>query len=228
MNIKFSRQLLPTILVVSVLVLAGGGAFFAYRIYGGDIAYYFYEQNAKRLTGFDTHKTYLQNAFRAIHKDSKDAQNYVDLGAAQYGIQDYKNAESSYLKALQRAPYASVVFWNLSHLYIQTKEYDKAETYAKLAVERLPDKPLGYEALGELYTYYVPSKQSELPGLYKQAFERTKDSIFLLLQGAYYRDHNEPEKAIATYQAWIALNPKEQNRAGVEAEIKDLQGAAKK
>lgn len=222
MNIKFS-QLLPTILIVLVLAIVGGGAFFAYRNYGGDIAYYFYEQNAKKLPGFDTHKNYIQNAFRAIHKDPKDSQNYIDLGSSQYGIQDYKKAESNYLKALQRAPYASVVFWNLSHLYIQTKEYDKAETYAKLAIERLPDKPLGYEALGELYSYYIPAKKSELPNVYKQAFEKTRDNIFLLLQGGYYRDHNEPKKAIVAYQTWLAVNPKDQNKSAVEMEIKQLE-----
>lgn len=224
MKLAFHRQFVPVIIIIAVLLVAGGGIFFAYRTYGGDIAFYAYQQSAGRLSGFEAKKTYIRDAFRAIHANPKDAQNYVDLGSAQYGIQDYRGAESSYLRALARAPYASVIFWNISHLYIQTKEYDKAEQYAKLAIERLPDKPLGYESLGELYTYYIPAKQSELPSLYKQAFEKTGDSIFLLLQAGYYRDHNEASKAIAAYQTWLARNPKEQNRKAVEAEIKQLGG----
>jgi len=223
MKYKVVQQLFPTALIVLILFGAGGGTYYAYRVYGGDIAYYFYEQNTKHLSDFDTHKNYLRDAFRAIHKNPKDAQNYVDLGATQYGIQDYKNAEKNYLKALELTPTASVVFWNVSHLYIQTKEYDKAEKYAKLAIERVPDKPLGYEALGELYNYYLPAKQSELPKLYKTAYEKTRQSIFLLLEGGYYRDHSEPRKAVTAYQTWIALNPHEQNRSAVEAEIKQLE-----
>ncbi|MEK7649127.1 MAG: hypothetical protein AAB400_04430 [Patescibacteria group bacterium] len=222
MNVKL-RQLLPTLVLLGILLAAGAGAFVAYRIYGGDIAYYLYEQNHKNLPGFDSRKQYLKSAYRAVHANPKDAQNYVDLGSSQYGIQDYTNAESNYLKALERAPNASVVFWNLTHLYIQTKEYGKAETYAKLAIERVPDKPLGYEALGELYTYYLLDKQGELPALYKTAFEKTRSTLFLLLLGGYYRDNGMADRAVETYQQWLALSPQEQNRQAVEAEIKNLQ-----
>ena len=222
MNATF-RQLLPIIAMVCILLVAGAGAFGAYRAYGGELAYYFYEQNHKDLAGFDTHAVYLRDAFRAIHKNPNDAQSYVDLGSAKYGIQDYASAENNYLKALERAPYASVVFWNLSHLYIQTKEYGKAEQYAKLAIERIPERSLGYEALGELYSYYIPAKNSELPTLYRDAHIKTGDSVFLLLEGGYYRDHNEPEKAITAYQTWLAKNPNGQNRNAVEEEIKRLE-----
>lgn len=222
MNAKF-QQFLPTAIVIIVMLVAGAGSFVAYRFYGGDIAYYLYEQKAKGFADFDSHKDSLRIAFRAIHANPKDAQNYVDLGSAQYGIQDYRSAEKNYLKALDRAPTASVIFWNLSHLYIQTKEYDTAEKYAKMAIERLPERPLGYEALGELYMYYLPARQSELPALYTQAFEKTRDSVFLLLRGGYYRDHNEPGKAIDAYNTWIALNPNQPNRTGIEAEIKRLE-----
>ncbi len=227
MNVQL-RQLLPVIVVVCILLAAGAGAFFAYRAYGGDIAYYLYEKDHKSLPGFDSKKVYLREAYKAIHANPKDAQNYVDLGSGQYGIQDYANAEKHYLKALEFAPNASVVFWNLTHLYIQTKEYSKAEQYAKLAIERISDKPLGYEALGELYTYYMLDKQSELPDVYKTAFEKTRSNLFLLLLGGYYRDHGMPEQGIEVYQQWIARSPNEQNRQAVEAEVKNLEKKLKK
>lgn len=222
MNIKL-QQLLPATIVSAILLAAAAGFFITYRLYGGDIAYYAYEQKAKGLADFDSRKDSLRSAFRAIHANPKDAQNYVDLGSAQYGLQDYRAAEKNYLKALLRAPTASVIFWNLSHLYIQTKEYGKAEKYAKMAIERLPERPLGYEALGELYRYYLTEKEPELPGLYTQAFEKTGDSVFLLLKGGYYRDHNEPDKAIDAYNTWIALNPNQPAKKAVEEEIKNLE-----
>lgn len=213
------------LITASAIVVAGivVGAYFAYRAYAGDIAYMLYAQRAKSFENFESRKVYLRDSFRAIARDSKDAQNYVELGATQYGMKDYAEAEKNYLKALDRAPNASVVFWNLSHLYMETKEYDKAEKYAKLAIERLPDKSLGYQSLGELYTFYIPEKKSELAQLYETAYKETRDSIFLLLIGGHFRDYGQMQKAIDSYNTWIAVNPSDPNKAAIEMEIKQLE-----
>ncbi len=71
-------------------------------------------------------------------------------------------------------------------------------------------------------------KQSELPNVYKTAFEKTRSNLFLLLLGGYYRDHGMPEQGIEAYQQWIARSPNEQNRQAVEAEINILKKKLKK
>lgn len=216
------KAILITASAIVVFGVAGGG-WAVYRAYAGDIAYLLYTQRVKSFTDFESRKVYLRDSFRAIARNPKDAQSYVELGATQYGMKDYAEAEKNYIKALDLAPYASVVFWNLSHLYMETKEYDKAEKYAKLAIERLPDKSLGYQSLGELYTFYLPEKKSKLAQLYEAAYKETRDSIFLLLVGSHYRDNGQIQKAIDSYYTWIAVNSSDPNKAAIELEIKQLE-----
>lgn len=223
---KIKKPSKKAILITASAIVVFGiviGAYFTYRAYAGDIAYMLYTQRAKTFADFESRKVYVRDSFRAIFRNPKDAQNYVELGVMQYGMKDYAEAEKNYLKALDLAPYASVVFWNLSHLYMETKEYDKAEKYAKLAIERLPDKPLGYQSLGELYTFYIPEKKSELAQLYEMAYKETRDSIFLLLIGGHYRDNGQIQKAIDSYNIWIAVNSTDPNKAAIELEIKKLE-----
>lgn len=108
----------------------------------------------------------LEKAVTAVKNDSKNAENWIELGLERKALADYEGARDAweYAKALEPN---NLVPWNnlgdLYHYYL--KDYAKSEENWKKTIALKPDYALGYRGLYELYLYSLTAKSSEIPAL---------------------------------------------------------------
>jgi tetratricopeptide (TPR) repeat protein len=87
---------------------------------------------------------------KAIKEYEKASKNlpvaYVYIGNIYFSKSQYESAEHYYKKALKKENGNADAFNNLAWIYyLQKRELDRAEGYAKRAIELNPDKRLFYE-----------------------------------------------------------------------------------
>ena len=96
------------------------------------------------------------------------AAQYLQKGQAAYNNQNYSLAEKYYLQAIDQYGYNTEIYieskYELGHLYIQTKQYDKAyeifteilEIYDYAAINDLPP---AYKKLANIELNKIPKNQ---------------------------------------------------------------------
>ena len=102
-----------------------------------------------RVNGFpDKERDYLE---RIIADYPHDERGYSFLGNFyQFVLQDYKTAETYYLKALEINPEFSIPYNELGYNYRSLGDYSRAEESFKKYIKLVPDSPNPYDSYAEL------------------------------------------------------------------------------
>jgi tetratricopeptide (TPR) repeat protein len=95
-------------------------------------------------------ETALTELAKAVELDSNFWQAWINLGNVFFHRKDYKNAEASYLRALDIIPDSPDVFYNLANYYMVTGDTTKAVIYYQRVEELAPEYPSVAEILSRL------------------------------------------------------------------------------
>lgn len=159
----------------------------------------------------------LTEATRANPGDSK-AQFL--LGIALYNQQDFKGAIKAYEKAIAIDPKNVEAYNNLGNVYRDQKEYEKAEEYYRKAIEVNSLFSYGYTNLA-LMLDSIGKKPEAVAVLELGARNMPTNLDLLSLLGNFYVEIKDWDKAKATYQQILAVDPNHKDAKARIEEIKD-------
>lgn len=226
--------------IVGVLILVGIGLAFQ-RKGGMPTSSIFGIQSAPSLTRNVQYASTLDTEVRKnvesligelrakLQKDDTDYEAWLTLAIRYKQAEDYDKAREVWEYLASIHPDDSVSRHNLGDLYHHfLKDYAKAETYYKEALERAPTNSLEYLALHELYRYSLKQDTTAAEDILKQGIELVTENqpidLYVAL-GSYYVAKGEKEKAIESYTKTRDLAQKARNTglvAQLNAEIAKL------
>lgn len=222
MSINFLSPKTVFGVIVGLLLLAAAGGYYLYRpaIDGyvgghwnammgtihhqqGEFAFSRYEKEHQTDQAFASQREEFHQAFLGV-AEKPSAETWLKLGVAQYSINDFASAESSFLEAQKVAPHASNVLWNLVQTEIQLKKFSEAERWAKFSIDGEPWNHIadGYLQLGDLYENYITDKKDQAPVIYGQGWQNTNDVQFLQKLIGYWKT-KDPARAVPYYEEII-------------------------
>ena len=70
----------------------------------------------------------VARAQAALAADPKNVQRYIDLGVAQSGVRQFREAIATFTKGMAVAPNNALLYRWRGHRYLSVREFDKAET----------------------------------------------------------------------------------------------------
>ncbi|MBI5020496.1 MAG: tetratricopeptide repeat protein [Ignavibacteriales bacterium] len=110
----------------------------------------------------------------------------------------WKNSESLWLNAIEKAPTASRSYFNLAGHYFDKQEYDRSIILLKKYIELKPDDFLGYSKLRQ--TYYISGKIPEAVSVCRTliSLEPKNENRYIEL-AALFEQLSLPDSAINTY-----------------------------
>jgi protein O-mannosyl-transferase len=144
-----------------------------------------------------------------------------NLGMAYADIGDHKQAEKSYLKAINLDPLISVAYHNLGNTYRETDRIDLAIENFKTAISLDPKFIFSYNALVSIYLekeYY--QKAREILENYLDYADQKTDILFLLAQVAF--EEKDYEGTLDYLKQALTINPGNQFIQKSILDVKDL------
>jgi protein O-mannosyl-transferase len=112
----------------------------------------------------------------------------------------WKNSESLWLNAIEKAPSSRRPYFNLAGYYFDLHEYDKSISLLKKYIELAPDDFTGYSKLRQ--TYYISGKIPEAISVCRQLIElEPKNENRYIELAALFEQLNQPDSAISIYQS---------------------------
>jgi tetratricopeptide (TPR) repeat protein len=159
---------------------------------------------------------------------------YAELAASEGNKNDYVNkAIQHYKEALKLDPKSSIIFEELTDLYIQTNHLADAVSQAEDLLKQNPDNLDARRMLGRIYTRMIPENQ---PGRIDEKYVRNaieqyqkitqkepKDAESWVMLGRLYRvSNNSPEAEKAFNQALASDPSSEEALTGLASLYADL------
>jgi tetratricopeptide (TPR) repeat protein len=113
-------------------------------------------------------------------------------------VSAWKNSESLWLNAIEKAPTASRSYFNLAGYYFDKQEYDRSINLINKYIELKPEDFLGYSKLRQ--TYYISGKIPEAVSVCRTliSMEPENENRYIEL-AALFEQMNLPDSAIITY-----------------------------
>lgn len=110
----------------------------------------------------------------------------------------WKNSETLWLDAIEKAPSANRSYFNLAGYYFDKQEYDKTISHLKKYIELKPEDFLGYSKLRQ--TYFISGNIPEAVSVCRTliSMEPTNENRYIEL-AALFEQLNLPDSAINTY-----------------------------
>jgi tetratricopeptide (TPR) repeat protein len=168
---------------------------------------------------------------------------YAELAAADSGKTEYiSKAIEHYQEALKLDPSASVIFEELTDLYIQTNRLQDAVTQAEDLLKDNPDNLEARRMLGRIYTRMVGDSQpGRVPEEYlRKATEQyqritekdPKDAESWVMLGRLYRASNQSPEAEKAFNQALKVDPENEDAltglAMLYADLGDTKSAIEK
>lgn len=145
----------------------------------------------------------------------------MSMAMTKYVLGDYKGAEEIWLYVAANRPKSSPPFYNLGNLYADNlKDYPKAESFYKKAIENDPKEISYYRNFFELYAYKYAEKKELAEQVLLDALTQDPKNIDMMnLLGAYYQEQGEKNKAIEYFTKSLKINP---NNETIQRELNNL------
>lgn len=132
--------------------------------------------------------------------------SYHYLGTAYYMLNDYKDAENSFRKALQYKLRQEYLFANFGNILTDEKKYNLAQDMYRQGIFIAPQYDVNYYNLGNLFQTLDMRKKAEF--YYKKGLfiDKTNEDIWYNLGNLYF-DMKEYKKSIKSFKAAYKLKP---------------------
>ena len=212
--------------LIIILIVIIAGLIGVYIKYKPEINFFFYEQTVKNTQDFKDRRDGLKQDYFNVYKRG-EPDDYMNLGAKQFGLKDFKSAEQNFLHVIEKQPLNIVAMQNLIRTYEYSGQLDKAEEWGLKLKEKYPTDIDTYMILGELYQVYMKKSEADLANFYADAYKQTNKAVFILLEaGAYERDGNY-RKAVELNEKWLSDPQNTQNRILIEGNVAELKAKIK-
>jgi tetratricopeptide (TPR) repeat protein len=167
---------------------------------------------------------------------------YAELAASEGNKNDYVNkAIQHYKEALKLDPKSSIIFEELTDLYIQTNHLADAVTQAEDLLKQNPDNLDARRMLGRIYTRMMENQPGRIDEKYvRSAIEQyqkitekePKDTESWVMLGRLYRVSNNSPEAEKAFNAALAADPNSEDAltglASLYADLGDSKRAIEK
>jgi tetratricopeptide (TPR) repeat protein len=118
----------------------------------------------------------------------------------------WKNSETLWRDAIEKAPSYSRSYLNLAGYYYEQQQYDRTIDLMKSYIRLRPDDPMGYSKLRQ--TYYATGNFPEAARLTRAMIGRTPGNIERYVEAAeLYLQANLPDSVLAVYEQGLGTNP---------------------
>ena len=148
--------------------------------------------------------------------DAEIEENVVDasVGIGLYldilGKTDKAIAQYEYLISIR--PNYSVALGNLAWIYVEHKEYKKAEHYYDRLLEEYPSSSKWYIRLADVYRTQEIDKKDQVQPLIERGLKNLPKSTTLMFYLArFHEDEKEHELAINWYEKILEINPDDES-----------------
>lgn len=141
-------------------------------------------------------------------EDSEDAEFWIGLGNL-YGVaENYQKSSQAYIKAGEIAPFNTISFANLAHLYEkEIQDYNQAEKYYEQAIKNNQNDAWLFIDFAKMYKYKLNNKESE-EKIFLQGVELNPNSPDLLFAlSRFYEKDNKIEKAVEYLERAVKASP---------------------
>ncbi len=149
-----------------------------------------------------------QDAKAKLKKDPKDFGAYFEIGFVKNEFKDYQGAVESYQKSVELNPNSIIAYNNMADDYTKLKKYPEAEQSYMASLRVAPTYIPTFYGLIDLYQNYYKEKQMLIERVLEDGLKVSPDDQNLLsLLAGYYRDTDQKDKAIETYEKILKLRP---------------------
>lgn len=156
----------------------------------------------------------------ATKSNPEDSKAQFLLGIALYNQQDFQGAIKAYEKAIAIDPKNVEAYNNLGNVYRDQKNYEKAEEYYRKAIEVNTLFSYGYTNLALMLD--STGKKADAVGVLELGAKNMPTNLDLLsLLGNFYIETKDWNKAIATYEQILTVDPNHKDAKTRIEEIKD-------
>lgn len=141
-------------------------------------------------------------------EDPEDAEFWIGLGNL-YGVaENYQKASQAYVRAGEIAPFNTISFANLAHLYEkEIQDYSQAEKYYEQAIKNNQDDAWLFIDFAKMYKYKLNNKESE-EKILLQGVELNPNSPDLLFAlSRFYEKDDKIEEAIKYLERAVKASP---------------------
>ena len=140
-----------------------------------------------------------------IEEDVVDASVGIGLYLDILGQKDKAIAQYEYLISVR--PNYSVALGNLAWIYVEHKEYEKAEYYYDRLIEEYSSASKWYIRLADVYRTEEIDKKDQVRPLIERGLENLpKSTILMFYLARFYEEEKEYELAIEWYEKVLAVN----------------------
>lgn len=237
---KRTHIILGSVIAVLLLLTAGGVAYVnglirfdglklafgheAMPDLGKDIVFSanFPEESKEPYTGR------INSARTALKENPDSGTGWLDLALLYRAIGDNESAAEIWEYMTVKYPGDYISLRNLGEYYFHTvKDYDRAETYYRRAIEANAVQPLSYTDLFEMY-YYATKDNDKAVAILEEGISNVSDaesiSLYIILAG-FHRDRGNTDEARANLQKARELAVEFKNiraRQAIDAELSRL------
>jgi tetratricopeptide (TPR) repeat protein len=149
-----------------------------------------------------------RDAKARLKKDPKDFGAYFEIGFVKNEFKDYQGAVDAYKKSVELNPNSIIAYNNMADDYTKLKKYPEAEAAYMASLRVAATYTPTFYGLIDLYQNYYKEKQMMIERVLEDGLKVSPDDQNLLsLLAGYYRDTNQKDKAIATYEKILKLRP---------------------
>jgi len=152
---------------------------------------------------------------QALMRNSEDPAAYIKLRRLYLKLAQFDKALKiqSQLQSLKDAPALDAeAFAAYGQIYISKKEYDKAERFYTMSIEKNPKQPELYLQLAKIYKYQSiqnPNRIDKVMENYKKYLELKPDDALVLSDLGYmYYKKNDIKNAVLLLEQSMKLDPK--------------------
>ncbi len=169
-------------------------------------------------------KKAIQDSLFQIHKN--DLARNFSFGFEPYKHGDYAKARKYFKVVAEKDTtgiYGKVLYQRLGDCFVRLNNPDSAEWAYKIGVERLPENPYFYTALG--YIYRVQGRNEEAIETYENLVKLVPDSAgYHRYLGELYLKTDDPESAMEYYGTVVRLTPNDQQSQEILGQLQSQYG----
>lgn len=221
------------ILIGIIIVLIIAGYFLFKNIKSGDddsisnnIDYDKYEQVGFNRTQIDTLFDAIKELEISLEHNPSNFDSWLKLGTLYKTLKEYDLAMQNYLTAIEKNEAYAPGYAEAAELYVYPFEnYEKAEEYYKIAIEKAPYRSDYYKWLADLYRNEFPEKKNEIEQLMIDGanYDLGNALVFYSYLVDYYSFEDNISKAIYYANKSLAIEPDNENLKRILADLNSRQ-----
>lgn len=191
------------IYIICVALLFGLGKFYKDDILSFYFNSRFEQRDLNPVSNTDRLMIALENK---IQENPTNPNDYLQLGWIYYQKGADKEALKVYLMALELQPDHAGALYNIGLIYLEEKDYPKAETYFKKILVNHQDHELAGMAL--IKVYYNTQRYQEADQLLNKLNPYfTTNADYFYYKGLITKELGRPEEAILNFKKALTFDP---------------------